>query len=154
VVTSTGFAIAPAPAAVSPLYRRRFQVQSRRDTAPELAVRRAVWRLGLRYAVDASLPLPGVRRRADMVFSRARIAVFVDGCYWHGCPRHCRPTGRNRPWWVAKLSGNAMRDVDTDSRLRREGWIPVRVWEHDDPIEAAQRVADTVRARLWKESVE
>lgn len=119
--------------------------QARRDTAPELAVRRAVWRLGLRYRVDVA-PVKG-RRRADIVFTRARVAVYVDGCFWHRCPTHATTPKTNREWWEEKLSANVERDRDTDTQLTAAGWEVVRVWEHEDPATAASRVAAAVAAR-------
>jgi DNA mismatch endonuclease (patch repair protein) len=118
--------------------------QARRDTKPELALRRAVWRLGLRYRVDIA-PIPG-RRRADLVFTRAKIAVYVDGCFWHSCPAHATIPKANREWWVAKLDANVRRDRDTDRRLTEAGWTVVRVWEHEVVDAAAQRIALAVRA--------
>lgn len=116
----------------------------RRDTAPEMAVRRAVHALGLRYRVDAR-PLPGLNRRADLVFTRAKVAVFVDGCYWHGCPRHGTTARTNADYWGPKIHRNQARDRDTDQRLRAAGWEIVRVWEHDDPHRAAHLIAAAVR---------
>ena len=118
--------------------------QSRRDTKPELALRRAVWRLGLRYRVDIA-PIPG-RRRADLVFTRAKVAVYVDGCFWHSCPIHATTPKANREWWVAKLDTNVRRDRDTDRRLAEAGWTVIRVWEHEAVDAASERIALVVRA--------
>ncbi|GAB3513834.1 hypothetical protein GCM10027575_31380 [Phytohabitans suffuscus] len=115
-----------------------------RDTAPELAVRSAVHALGLRYRVCAR-PLPHLRRTADLVFTRARVAVFVDGCFWHGCPTHHTPAVSNAAYWAAKVANNCRRDRDTDQRLADAGWQVVRVWEHEDAHSAARRIAETVR---------
>lgn len=120
--------------------------QARRDTEAEMAVRRAVWRRGLRYRVDVR-PLPGSRRRADLVFTRVKVAVFVDGCFWHGCPLHATAPKANAKWWEEKLAANVERDRDTDERLGEAGWQVVRIWEHEDPEEAAARVADVIRER-------
>jgi DNA mismatch endonuclease, patch repair protein len=122
------------------------QGQRRRDTAPELALRSLLHRQGLRFRVDD--PLPGLRRRADLVFARARVAVFVDGCFWHGCPDHASWPRANARWWKQKIDMNRVRDGDTDHRLRQAGWIPVRVWEHEDPTDAAALVEAIVRRRL------
>src|SRR5262245_31016769 len=100
------------PVASSPAIRARMQRQARRDTAPELALRRALHSRGLRYRVDAKVV--GARRRADVVFSTAKVAVFVDGCFWHTCPLHGTVPKSNRDWWVAKLAANAERDRATD----------------------------------------
>jgi DNA mismatch endonuclease (patch repair protein) len=115
-----------------------------RDTRPELAVRSAAHALGLRYRVGVS-PLAGVRRTADMVFPRAKVAVFVDGCFWHGCPEHHRPARRNAEFWAAKIKGNIARDTDTDARLRAAGWTVIRIWEHEPPAEAASVIRGAVR---------
>jgi DNA mismatch endonuclease (patch repair protein) len=122
------------------------QNQRRRDTGPEIALRRELHRVGLRYRVDAA-PLPGLRRRADVVFPGARVAVYVDGCFWHSCPIHATRPKANADWWEEKLEANRRRDAATDEQLRAAGWLPVRLWEHEDPIEAAEGVAAVVRAR-------
>ena len=132
------------PAASSELARKRMVRQARRDTAPELALRKEIWRSGLRYRIDAA-PLPGVRRRADLLFTRARIAVYVDGCFWHSCPRHGTTPKANRDWWIAKLAANAERDRDTDQRLKSAGWRVIRVWEHEDPRTAARKIVAAVK---------
>ncbi len=123
------------------------QRQSRRDTAPELFVRRAVWKRGLRYRVDVS-PIRGARRRADLVFTRAKVAVYVDGCFWHSCPHHATTPKANRAWWIEKLRANVTRDRDTDRRLHEAGWIALRIWEHEDPETAAAGVERIVRERV------
>jgi DNA mismatch endonuclease, patch repair protein len=117
-----------------------------RDTKPELALRSAVHALGLRYRVGAK-PLAGLRRTADLVFPTTKVAVFLDGCFWHGCPEHHTVATANAKFWADKVSGNRARDRDTDARLDAAGWVSVRVWEHEDPAEAAQRVRDVVRSR-------
>ena len=117
-----------------------------RDTKPELALRSAVHALGLRYRVAAK-PLAGLRRTADLVFRAARVAVFVDGCFWHGCPEHHTVAAATAKFGADKVSGNRARDRDTDARLEAAGWVSVRVWEHEDPVEAARRVEDVVRSR-------
>jgi DNA mismatch endonuclease, patch repair protein len=117
-----------------------------RDTKPELALRSAVHARGLRYRVAAK-PLANLRRTADLVFPRAKVAVFLDGCFWHGCPEHHTVAVANANFWADKVDGNRTRDRDTDSRLADAGWVSVRVWEHEDPAEAARRVEQVVRAR-------
>ena len=124
----------------------RMQRQRRRDTAPELLLRRQLHRLGLRYRVDRSV-LSGLRRRADVVFGPAKVVVFVDGCFWHACPQHATTPRANAQWWTEKLAGNVDRDRDTDRRLRDAGWAPVHIWEHEDMVEAAERVRAVVLAR-------
>lgn len=120
------------------------QLTPRRDTTTELALRFAVHAHGLRYRVDWRLP--GLRRRADLAFPRQKVAVFVDGCFWHGCPRHMTWPKNNAEWWRAKIEGNRARDLDTNRLLRRAGWTVVRVWEHESVPSAALRVARAVRA--------
>jgi DNA mismatch endonuclease, patch repair protein len=121
------------------------QRQVRRDTKPELALRRELWRRGLRYRVD--LAAIAGRRRADIVFTRERVVVYVDGCYWHSCPEHATVPKANREWWVAKLRANVERDRDTDAGLAAAGWEVVRVWEHEVMTEAADRIEATLRRR-------
>ncbi|HEX6782014.1 MAG TPA: very short patch repair endonuclease [Solirubrobacterales bacterium] len=128
------------PAASSAESLRRMRSQRQRDTAPEIALRSELHRRGLRYFVDRQ-PLPTLRRRADIVFPARRIAVFVDGCYWHGCPVHGTTPRSNGEWWKAKLAANRTRDRETDRRLEEAGWEVIRVWEHEDSVEAADRVA-------------
>jgi DNA mismatch endonuclease, patch repair protein len=115
-----------------------------RDTGPELAIRRAVHALGLRYRVSHR-PVASLRRTADLVFTRARVAVFVDGCFWHGCPEHHTVAKTNAGFWASKVEGNRQRDVDTTNRLLDANWRVLRFWEHEDPVEAAQRIASVVR---------
>lgn len=117
-----------------------------RDTAPELALRSALHRLGLRYRVNVS-PIPGMRRRADVVFPKARVAVYVDGCFWHGCPIHATWPKANAEFWSDKIRTNRRRDADTDRELAEAGWTSIRVWEHEDPDEAAMRIAEAVLSR-------
>lgn len=135
------------PAASDAATRKRMRNQKRRETRPELALRRELWSRGLRYRVDAALPLRGGRRRADLLFTRARVAVFVDGCYWHSCPLHGTAPRANASWWAAKLQTNVWRDRDTDLQLAELGWLSVRVWEHEEAFAAADRVAALVQAR-------
>lgn len=120
--------------------------QRSRDTAPELAVRRLLHARGLRYRVDH--PLPGMlRRRGDLVFTAARIAVMIDGCYWHGCPDHGNTPGTNTDYWAPKIARNQARDADTDHKLEEAGWAVVRVWEHQDPVEVADQIEHVVHQR-------
>jgi DNA mismatch endonuclease, patch repair protein len=117
-----------------------------RDTRPELAVRSAVHALGLRYRV-AARPIVGVRRSADLVFRGRRVAVFVDGCYWHGCPDHFTMPRTNVAYWSAKIERNRERDAETDALLADAGWTVVRVWEHEDPRQGADRVREVLVRR-------
>lgn len=117
---------------------------ARVDTAPELALRRELHRRGLRYRVQ--MPLPGNRRRRiDVAFTRARVAVFVDGCFWHGCPAHGTMPRANREWWMWKLERNRARDEETTLLLEKQGWTVLRIWEHESVPDAADLVASAVR---------
>ena len=124
--------------------RRAMQANRRRDTSPELAVRRLVHAAGLRYRVDAR-PMPAARHRADMIFTRARVAVFVDGCWWHGCPKHYRPPTSNAAYWAGKVTRNRERDRLADEALSAAGWAVIRIWEHEPAEPAAQRIVAAVR---------
>ncbi len=133
--------------ASNPSVRAIMRANRHRDTRPELALRSAIHGMGLRFRVNAR-PLKSVRRTVDIVFPKVKVAVFVDGCFWHGCDEHYRPaTGANSDFWHAKIAGNKSRDADTDRKLREEGWTVIRVWEHEAPEDAALRVSDTVRTR-------
>lgn len=125
--------------------------QATRDTGPEMALRRELHGRGLRYFVHRK-PVPGLRREADIVFPTARVAVFVDGCWWHGCPDHGGQAKTNAAFWDEKIEGNRARDMDTDERLATHGWLAVRVWEHEAPSLAATVVEQTVIERLRERS--
>ena len=115
-----------------------------RDTTPELSVRRILHAAGFRYRV-AYRPVPTLRRTADIVFTKQRVAVFVDGCYWHACPEHGTVARSNANYWSAKLKRNVDRDIDTTARLEKSGWTVLRFWEHEDPTAVADRVISAVR---------
>lgn len=115
-----------------------------RDTSPELAVRRVLHAAGLRYRVDFA-PLGG-RRRADIVFTRKRIAVFIDGCFWHGCPTHATRPKANADYWGPKLDRNIERDLETTASLQSEGWTVLRFWEHEASTEVAETISKAVRS--------
>ena len=121
------------------------RAQRERDTGVERALRSELHARGLRYRLHRRL-LEGTRREADLVFGPARVAVFVDGCFWHGCPEHATWPKRNAEFWRQKIEGNVARDRDTDARLAAEGWTVVRVWEHEAAADAAARIARRVRA--------
>jgi DNA mismatch endonuclease (patch repair protein) len=113
----------------------------RRDTLPELRIRSLLHARGLRYRVDRPIRIDGARSiRPDIVFAGARIAVFVDGCYWHGCPEHHQPSRSNVSYWEAKIGGNRERDRRQDRLLAAAGWTVLRVWEHEDPVDAVGRI--------------
>lgn len=113
--------------------------QARTGTAPEIALRRLLYAQGHRYRV--AYPVPGLARRSiDIAFPGRRLAVFVDGCFWHRCPIHYVPPKNNSDWWKSKLDANVARDLDTDQRLAASGWTVVRCWEHEDPLEVARLI--------------
>lgn len=116
----------------------------RRDTSPELELRSELHRRGLRFRVDYP-PVRGLRCRADIVFTRVRVAVFVDGCFWHACPEHASWPKANGGWWREKLEGNARRDRANDQALASVGWRVLRVWEHEDAAAAADAVESLTR---------
>ena len=118
--------------------------QLRTGTAPELAIRKLLHAAGFRYRVN-HLVLPKLRRRADIAFTRAKLAVFVDGCFWHECPDHATYPKANAEWWREKLARNVTRDRETDRLLNEAGWIVVRVWEHENPTDAAERIVTSLR---------
>ena len=131
----------PPPADES--VRSRMARQRRRDTDPEMRLRRRLHGLGYRYRVDA--PLPGLpRRRADLLFVKRRVAIFVDGCFWHGCPIHRTDAKHNSVWWREKIDANVERDVETDEHLRVNGWRVLRIWEHERPEDAVQRALEAL----------
>ena len=115
-----------------------------KNTGPELALRRSLHRRGLRYLVNAN-PLGEGRTTADVVFPRDQVAVFVDGCFWHGCPEHHRPATRNAEFWDEKISGNRTRDTQTTEKLIAAGWTVIRFWEHNDPVQAAEKIERLIR---------
>lgn len=120
---------------------RRLMVANRgRDTRPELAVRSLLHGMGLRYRLGLRLSVGDVRVRPDITFTRRRVAVFVDGCFWHGCPEHQRKPRSNVDYWKPKLDANVARDRRVDAALLAAGWRVVRVWEHEDPADAAARI--------------
>lgn len=121
------------------------QLTRRRDTPPELQLRRLLHALGLRYRVDYK-PIPSMRRRADVVFTRWRVAVFVDGCFWHGCPQHGTWPKANADWWRDKIRANQSRDGDTVTQLEAANWRAVRIWQHEAPDAAAERVLAALAA--------
>ena len=141
----------PAPA--DEAKRRAMSRQRRRDTGPELAVRQRLHAMGYRYRVDHR-PLPELRARGDLVFTRARVVVFVDGCFWHRCPQHGTAPKSNADWWRAKLDRNVARDREKDSLLADSGWTVLHFWEHEpigavaDAVESAWRAAVPSRGRV------
>ncbi|MGE5335849.1 MAG: very short patch repair endonuclease [Nitrososphaerota archaeon] len=135
-----------APSASSPAVRAAMRGNRKRDTRPELALRSELHRRGLRYRIDTR-PLQALRCRADIVFRRQNVAVFVDGCFWHGCPEHGTSPKTNPSYWSAKITRNVERDRINDAELGDAGWVVIRVWEHELPAEAASRIAQALARR-------
>ncbi|GAA2236726.1 hypothetical protein GCM10010232_24310 [Streptomyces amakusaensis] len=117
-----------------------------KDTKPELMLRAALHHRGLRYRVGIR-PLPELRRTADVVFPKAKVAVFVDGCFWHGCPDHYRPAKKSGEKWSQKIKDNRDRDASTTLALKDQGWAVLRFWEHEDLELAAEKVRTVVEDR-------
>lgn len=139
--------VAAHPGASSASVSRRMSTARRKDTAPEVALRRELHARGMRYRV--AYPIPGQRRRTiDIAFTRAKVAVMVDGCFWHGCPEHGTKPSANSAWWTQKLAANAARDADTNRVLTELGWRVVRIWEHEPPSAAADAVETVLRGPL------
>lgn len=128
--------------ATDPGTRRSMLSNRGRDTVPELAVRRLLHASGARYRVD--FPPLGGRRRADIVFTRQHVAVFIDGCFWHSCPQHSTLPARNSEYWIPKLQRNVERDREVDDLLQTHGWTFLRFWEHEDPARVAGAILSAV----------
>lgn len=135
------------PKASSDAVRASMRANVRVDTSPELLLRRALHALGLRYFVDRRVIAAGVGVRPDVVFPGVRIAVFLDGCFWHGCEVHGTKPKANGAYWAAKLARNRARDQRVNEALKMDGWRVLRFWEHDDPTLAARRIATAVQVR-------
>ncbi|MFS0868062.1 very short patch repair endonuclease [Microbacterium sp. 179-B 1A2 NHS] len=125
------------------IVRKPMKGNRSRDTEPELAVRRRLHAAGLRYRVDYR-PVPTINRRADIVFTRQRVAVFIDGCFWHGCPIHFVASRTNAEYWEPKIARNIERDAQTDELLREHGWTTARFWSHEQPDSVAAAVQAVV----------
>lgn len=130
----------------TPRVSGRMQRTKQRDTAAEMVVRRAAHAAGLRYRVNVR-PIAEVRSRADLVFSRAKVAVYVDGCFWHRCPIHGTEPSKNSAYWSAKLDRNVERDRRVDALLKNAGWIVVRIWEHVEADEAVRLIRRALQQR-------
>jgi DNA mismatch endonuclease, patch repair protein len=135
-----------SPPASSPATRRVMQSNRGRDTGPEVAVRALLHAAGFRFRKHCR-PVPNIRCEADVVFSKAKVAVFLDGCFWHGCPEHGRRPRTNGTYWAAKIARNQARDRRNDEILALEGWTVIRAWEHDAPAVVARKVMESVAAR-------
>lgn len=131
------------PIPSSPDVSRRMANVRQKGTGAEVALRREMYRLGLRYRINYEV-LKTPRRLADVAFPGRKIAVFVDGCFWHGCPEHATWPKHNAEFWRQKIEANQRRDADTNDRLRSLGWTVLRFWAHEPPTDAARAVAHMV----------
>lgn len=131
--------------AVEPAVSARFARTRGTNTKPELLVRRELHRRGFRFRVHAR-PVMGVRRTADIVFTKARVAVLIDGCFFHGCPTHYVVPKTRTEFWSAKIKGNVARDIETTGLFESAGWTVLRFWEHEDVDAVVTRIADVVMA--------
>lgn len=130
--------------ASSPAARRTMQGNRRRDTKPEIALRSALHARGWRFRVQ--YPVPGRSRRSmDIAFTRRRVAVLVDGCFWHGCADHGSRPATNSAYWSEKVRRNRVRDADTDLALHEAGWTVIRIWEHESVMTAVAIVENELR---------
>jgi DNA mismatch endonuclease (patch repair protein) len=122
----------------------------RRDTSPEIRLRSALHRRGLRFRVDVPIPASGRRPiRPDIVFTRQRLAVFIDGCFWHSCPQHGSSPASNADYWQPKLARNRQRDTQADCLLRETGWSVLRIWEHVLLEDAVRAVTQALEHAAW-----
>lgn len=137
----------PIPSSEAAL--KRMQAAKPRDTAPEKALRSELHKKGLRYRVN-SRPIKQLNRRADIVFRSAKVAIFVDGCFWHGCPIHGTQAKANAVFWKNKIKQNQMRDKNTNERLKKAGWKVIRVWEHENPEKVATKIYNIALKRMRK----
>lgn len=136
-----------APRASSALVRRVMQANTGRETRPEQTVRRFLHRCGLRFRKNLR-PLPALRCAADIVFPRAKLCIFIDGCFWHGCPKHFRVPASNSAWWAEKIEANRVRDRRNDQLLKRGGWRVIRLWEHEVTPGVLSALESKIRARI------
>ncbi len=139
----------PTPSSEAAL--NRMKAAKPRDTAPEKALRSALHKIGLRYRIDVR-PIKELNRRADIAFRSTKVAIFVDGCFWHGCPIHGTEAKANAAFWKNKIKQNQMRDKDTNERLKKAGWKVIRVWEHENPQKAAQRILKVIQKTKTSET--
>lgn len=144
-VTLTSGARVPYPEPSSKAATKVGRANRRADTKPEQRLRLLLHRRGRRFRKDYFVHAGAVRVHIDVAFPRQHVAVFVDGCYWHGCGEHGSTPSRNRDYWAPKLLANRERDDRVDGALKEAGWIVIRVWEHEDPAVAAGRIEDALR---------
>lgn len=140
------------PAPLNEGRSRNMRANRRTDTKPEIALRAALHRLGYRFRKDLRFQVGGVRVRPDIVFTRRRVAIFIDGCFWHACPEHGTLPKNNREWWREKLRRNTERDHEKDEALDAQGWLVVHIWEHVPTADAADAVESLWRTRTGRDA--
>lgn len=140
----------PTPSSEAAL--KRMQSAKPRDTAPEKALRSALHSKGLRFRIDQKI-IKKLNRKADIVFRSAKVAVLVDGCFWHGCPFHGTRAKANAEFWKNKIAHNQARDLDTNVQFKKAGWRVVRVWEHEDPGKVSQKIYSIVVKRIHDKKI-
>ncbi|WP_433555820.1 very short patch repair endonuclease [Pseudonocardia xinjiangensis] len=137
------------PAPLTPGRSRNMQANRRANTKPEVALRSALHRLGYRFRKDHLLRLDGgIRARPDIVFTARKVAVFVDGCFWHVCPEHGRYPTTNDWYWTPKLRRNLERDQLVNGALVEHGWQVLRIWEHQTIEESTELVAAVLKSAV------
>ena len=134
----------PYPHPLTPGRSKNMQGNRRTDTKPELALRSALHAMGYRYRKDFRMDLPLRRVRPDIAFTKRKVAVFVDGCFWHACPEHGGQPKNNEWYWSPKLAKNVERDRAADAALTQAGWTVIRLWEHVPITEAVSAVVAAV----------
>ena len=134
------------PDPLDEVVRRRMERQGRRDSSVELAIRRTLHGLGYRFRVDYRLEL-SLRCRGDIVFPKRRVVVFIDGCFWHGCPQHATSPKHNADWWRGgvKLTANAERDRQNTEALTALGWTVLRIWEHESILDSVESISTVLK---------
>ena len=137
----------PIPSSYAAL--KRMQAAKPRDTVPEKALRSELHKRGLRFRIDAK-PVKELNRKADILFRSVKVAVFVDGCFWHGCPIHGTQAKANAEFWKNKIKRNQERDAETNQLLKKAGWKVIRVWEHENHEKAASKIYNIILNRLGK----
>jgi DNA mismatch endonuclease (patch repair protein) len=135
------------PTASSSSALKRMKAAKPTNTAPEVALRLILEELGLNFAVN-SRPVLGLKREVDLLFEIEKVAVLVDGCFWHGCPIHGTWPKQNAEFWKTKIESNKRRDIDTNQRLEDAGWIVIRVWEHENPYDGVKRILEALNASI------
>ena len=129
--------------------RKRMEAAKPKGTLPEIKLQSALEQVGVLFEVDVK-PIDNLQRRADILIRDERIAIFVDGCFWHGCPIHGTQAKANAKFWADKINRNKERDLDTNRRLAEDGWTVLRIWEHEDPKQISNQVVELISIRRNK----